>query len=212
MLTVSELRSAVDRKQGQLDQIKEDLNEEKKRFARMEKEVQFTEKARAIIQKVARETQQSLEYHVGELVSLALSGIFPDPYKFVVEFVERRNKTECDLAFERAGEKVHPFDASGGGAVDVASFALRSSIWSLGNSRNVLGLDEPFRFLSRELQPRACEMLHEISHKLGLQIIMVTHSPNLLEWEDENGDKQRVDRIFKTSLKKSGRWKITQVD
>jgi DNA repair exonuclease SbcCD ATPase subunit len=202
MTTISELRSKIDRKRGQLDQLKHELKIEKVDLKQAERDVEFSTKARAIIQKVARETQQSLEYHVGELVSLALSGIFPDPYKFVVEFVERRNKAECDLFFERDGERIHPFDASGGGAVDVASFALRSSIWSLGGSRNVLGLDEPFRFLSRELQPRACEMLQEISHRLGLQIIMVTHSPDLIEG---------ADRVFKTSLKKKGKWKVTEV-
>jgi DNA repair exonuclease SbcCD ATPase subunit len=202
MTTVADLRSAFDRKQGQLDQLKRDLGSEKNKLKEAERDVQFSEKARAIIQKVARETQQSLEYHVGELVSLALSGIFPDPYKFAVEFVERRNKTECDLYFERGGERVHPFDASGGGAVDVASFALRSSIWSLGGSRNVLGLDEPFRFLSRELQPRACEMLGEISHRLGLQVIMITHSSDLIEG---------ADKVFKTSIKKKGKWKVTEV-
>jgi DNA repair exonuclease SbcCD ATPase subunit len=202
MQTITELRSAFDRKQGELDQLKRQLKDEEAHLKQAEKDVQWSEKARAIIQKVARETQQSLEYHVGELVTLALNGIFPDPYKFVVEFVERRNKSECDLFFERAGEKVHPFDSSGGGAVDVASFALRSSIWSLGKSRNVLGLDEPFRFLSRELQPLASEMLAEISHRLGLQIIMITHSPDLIEG---------ADRVFKTSLKKSGKWKVTEV-
>jgi len=203
MSAVSDIRSAFDRKLGQLQQLERELKEEKGRLKAAERDVEFSEKARAIIQRVAKETQQSLEYHVGELVSLALFGIFPDPYKFVVEFVERRNKTECDLWFERGGEYVHPFDASGGGAVDVASFALRSSIWGLGKSRNVLGLDEPFRFLSRELQPRATEMLQEISHRLGLQIIMITHSPDLIEG---------ADRVFKTSLRKSGKWKVTRVE
>jgi DNA repair exonuclease SbcCD ATPase subunit len=202
MTTIAELRSTFDRKQGQLDQLEKDLQATKKSLKESQRAVQFSEKARAIIQKVARETQQSLEYHVGELVSLALSGIFPDPYKFVVEFVERRNKTECDLYFERGGEYVHPFEASGGGAVDVASFALRSSIWSLGGSRNVLGLDEPFRFLSRELQPRAAEMLKEISHRLGLQVIMITHSPDLVEG---------ADKVFEVSIKKKGKWKVTEV-
>jgi DNA repair exonuclease SbcCD ATPase subunit len=203
MTTIAELRSTFDRKQGQLEQLQSQLKQTGQALKQAERDVGFSEKARAIIQKVARETQQSLEYHVGELVSLALTGIFPDPYKFVVEFVERRNKTECDLFFERVGERVHPFDASGGGAVDVASFALRSSIWSLGKSRNVLGLDEPFRFLSRELQPLASEMLAEISHRLGLQIIMITHSPDLIEG---------ADKVFKTSLKKVGKWKVTQVE
>ena len=107
-------------------------------------------------------------------------------------FVEKRNKTECNLFFERNGERIHPFDASGGGAVDVATSALRFSIWSLGKSRNVIGLDEPFRFLSRDLQPKAAEMLKEISHRLDLQMIMITHSPDLIEG---------ADKIFRTSIK-----------
>ena len=39
--------------------------------------------------------------------------------------------------------------------------------------------------LSRDLHHKAAEMLKEISEKLGLQIIMVTHSEELIEAADK---------------------------
>ena len=82
--------------------------------------------------------------------------------------------------------------ASGGGVIDIASFALRIALWSISSPRpmNTLIFDEPFRFLSRELQPRAGIMLQEICKKLGLQIILVTHNPSLID---------SADKIFRVS-------------
>jgi len=147
-----------------------------------EKELDDYKKAQKVIQRVAQITQKQLEYHVSELVSLALSGVFENPYDLVVDFVQKRNKTEAELWFEREGERVDPLDASGGGAVDVASFALRVSLWSLRHkkTRRTLILDEPFKHLSAELQPRAGEMLKEISERMGIQIIMVSHNQDLI--------------------------------
>lgn len=147
-----------------------------------ESQLESGKKAQKVIQDVAQMTQKQLEYHVSELVTLALSGVFENPYDLIVDFVQKRNKTEAELLFEREGERVSPLDASGGGAVDVAAFALRVSLWSLRSkkTRRTLILDEPFKHLSSELQPRAGEMLKEISQKLGIQIIMVSHNQDLI--------------------------------
>jgi DNA repair exonuclease SbcCD ATPase subunit len=51
-------------------------------------------------------------------------------------------------------------------------------------SRPTIVLDEPFKHLSQDLRPKAAEMLKEISSKLGLQIIMVTHDVDLVEAAD----------------------------
>lgn len=153
------------------------------------------EEAQTIIRTVALQTQQELQYHVSSITTAALEAVFPDPYQFVVEFVERRGRTEADVFFMRDGERVDPITGSGGGAVDVAAFSLRASMWRLQTppSRAVLILDEPFRFLSKDLQPKAAEMLKEISVKLGLQIIMVTHNEDLVE---------AADRLFLVSQRK----------
>jgi DNA repair exonuclease SbcCD ATPase subunit len=57
----------------------------------------------------------------------------------------------------------------------------------------VLILDEPFRYLSTDLQSKASEMLNEISERLGLQIIMVTHEEELVD---------EVDKTFRVRINK----------
>jgi len=76
----------------------------------------------------------------------------------------------------------------------VAAFALRVASWSMQSPRsnNVLILDEPFRYLSVNLLSKASDMLKQISKELDLQIIMVTHSPELVE---------AADAVFEVSLK-----------
>ena len=78
-------------------------------------------------------------------------------------------------------------DASGGGAVDVAAFALRVASWSMQHprSRATIILDEPMRFLSTDLQPKASEMLKQLSEKLGLQFIIITHEEELADEADK---------------------------
>lgn len=144
------------------------------------------EKAHEIIKEVGYKTQELLQVQISDITSLAMEAVFEDPYKLEVLFVERRNNNECDLLFERDGQLMKPLDASGGGAVDVAAFALRIASWSLSSPslRNVIILDEPMRFLSRNLQEKASQMIKQISKKLGIQFIIVTHEAKLTESAD----------------------------
>ena len=179
------LRTTLTRKQGQQQKIEDDLIGVNADIARLTDEVDYTEKARLIIQKVAKATQAELEYYISELVTLAFASVFPDPYQFGVAFEEKRGKTECRMRFLRDGHEVNPLSGSGGGPLDIASTTLQFTIWSLNKTRAIIGLDEPFRFLSRDLQPKAGEMLKEVSKKLGLQILMVTHSEDLAACADK---------------------------
>ena len=57
----------------------------------------------------------------------------------------------------------------------------------------VIILDEPLRFLSVDLQERASIMIKEISKKLGLQFLIVTHESTLASY---------ADKVFETSIRK----------
>ena len=179
------LRTTLTRKQGQQQKIENDLAGVETNIVQLKDEVDYTEKARSIIQKIAKATQAELEYYISELVTLAFASVFPDPYQFGVVFEEKRGKTECRMRFLRDGHEVNPLSGSGGGPLDIASTTLQFTIWSLNRTRPIIGLDEPFRFLSRDLQPKAGEMLKEVSKKLGLQILMVTHSEDLADCADK---------------------------
>lgn len=195
------LRTTLNERVGWRNRTEKSLEEIKDKIIKLEREIIFSEKAQMIIQVVAKETQQQLESHISNLVTMALATVFSDPYKFKIKFIEKRNKTECELLLERDGEEFDPMAATGGGIVDIVSFALRVALWNIARprSRNVLILDEPFRFVSRDLQPKAASLLKRISKELELQIIMVSHSQDLIE---------EADKVFDIKIKKG----VTEVE
>jgi ABC-type glutathione transport system ATPase component len=181
MHTIGIYRQRLERKKGYVDSLRKKVSSlEEERAITANKEI-FAEEALTFIQRIAQETQGQIKVHMEDIVTTALSSVFDDPYTFEMDFVLRRNKTECDLLFSRNGKTVSPMDASGGGAVDVASFALRLALWSLDSVDNVIVFDEPFRFVSKEFQPAIASLLKKLSEQLGLQIIMVTHNENLIK-------------------------------
>lgn len=180
-------RKIIERQKGKRDQIEALARAAEIREKELARQVFYCEQAQSIIQNIAQLTQQELEYHVSELATLALAAVFDDPYELSVEFIQRRNRTECDISFTRGGRKIDPLSASGGGAVDVASFALRVALWSLApnRTRNILMLDEPLKWLKGgELPEKGAKMIAEISSRLQLQIIMVSHIPDQIESSD----------------------------
>ncbi len=143
------------------------------------------EKARIVVQNVANEVQKDLEYRITNIVSVALASVFENPYEFKVSFVTRRNQTECDMLFVRDGNECDPMESSGGGAIDIASLALRMAVWSIKKTRAIQILDEPCKFLSRDMQSKASEMIKELSDKLGIQMIIVSHISEMIEAADK---------------------------
>lgn len=185
MSTVAEYRQKLYGAVGRRDQLRTQLETLITTGDQLEREGEALDKAQALLQKVAQETQQHLKFHIEDMVQAALEATFPNTYQFRVTFEIKRGQTEAALDFVRAGRPVKPMEGSGGGAVDIAAFALRLAAWSLGHTRPLIILDEPFRFLSEGLRPQAGEMLHQLSRKLGLQIIMVTHDPKIVDASDK---------------------------
>jgi DNA repair exonuclease SbcCD ATPase subunit len=135
--------------------------------------------AKQILSDAVRITQQQMSKYIQSLVTLAIRSVFTDSdYKFVVDYKTRKDgRVEVSLLVQEGEqEPFNPEDEQGGGIVDIISFALRVVMWSIQakRSRNVLILDEPFRFTGAYTE-LAGKMLKEVSQKLGIQVIMITH-------------------------------------
>jgi len=200
-MDVRTLRSKLEQLKGKKALLKTQLKDERLRLQNNETKLHLHEKARQIIKEVAQATQEQITFHVSDVTTLAMESVFNDPYKLEIEFVQRRNKMECDLFFVRGDEKINPLEASGGGAVDVAAFALRIASWSLSqpNISKTIILDEPMRFLSANYQEKASTMLKELSRQLGIQFIIVTHETTLTSYADnvfEVGIKKGISKVI----------------
>lgn len=186
MVTLQDMRRNVEQKIGRRNLLMEQREKQVEQLAKIEELLDYTVKARVIIQTVAKNTQKNIEYHISNLVTMALSSVFPQPYEFQLRFVERRNTTEADLIFLKNGHETDDILNSGGGGVaDIASLALRISLWSLNKTSRTFILDEPDKFLHNpKYQEKASEMMKELCDKLGIQIIMVSDQGNIVNAAD----------------------------
>lgn len=204
MRSVQQLRTQLDVAKGVRRSVKDSLEVEKRRLTEAEKEADASSKAQVILQESARLTQEQLEYRISKLVTLAMESVFENPYEISLNFQSQRGKTGASIFFLRDDEPVDPLSEAEGGAVDVASLGLQISLWTLQNprTRNLLVLDEPLKWLKGgELPEKGAEMIKQISHKLGLQILMVSHSPELISHADRVFQVKQTRRISTVTMR-----------
>lgn len=199
-MDINKYRQRLERLKGQAEQLQSGIVQSQTQIKKLGRDQRNAEQAQVIIQTVAKQTQDELTFYVSDLVTSALEAVFEkEAYQFDCEFVQKRNKTECELSFVRDGARMNPMTDSGGGAIDIAALALRVCLWSIQRprSRNTLVLDEPFKHL-KGIGPNrlAIQMIKQLSEKLRLQIIMVSDE-RVPMVEIEKG----ADRIFEVSIK-----------
>lgn len=203
MTDIKALRHGLEQRKGRRIQIEQLIERTEQEVKEKGRDLRRHEQAREIIREVGLQIQKNLQFHISEITSLALDAVFDNPYKLEAEFVQRRNRTECDLVFVRDGDKVDdPLNASGVGAIDVAAFALRVASWSMSSPKpaNTLILDEPFKHLKgEEANKRVLDMIRDISKRMGLQVIMIS---------DERISREQIiesaDRVFEISIDSKG--------
>ena len=207
-MNVQILRQQLEQRKGQKIQIEKSITQLKDELTEHKRSLRRHEYAKEIIRTVGLETQRQLQFQISNITTLALDAVFDDPYELNVEFVERRNKNECDITFVRDDLKIDPLTASGGGAIDVAAFALRIASWSMQRpkTRNTIILDEPFKHLKgAEANLKVLHMIREISRKIGVQIIMISDERIPREDIIENAD-----RVFEVTIR-NGQSKVKQL-
>lgn len=138
--------------------------------------------AQKILQAAAQQIQQQAHQRISAVVEKCLRAVFGEAaYGFRIDFERKRGRTEARMVFVRGKLEVDPLSAAGGGMIDVAAFALRAACLVLTRPplRRVLILDESFKYVSEEYRSRVADMLTTLSAELGVQVIQVTHAPEL---------------------------------
>lgn len=181
-ITLRRLRSEVDEQLAEWKHAKRTLKEENAALVTAEEKELDAKEAQRILQLVARSVQQQVHDRIAGVVTRCLQSIFEDPYEFRIKFEEKRGKTEARLIFLRDGNEMEdPMECAGGGAVEVAAFALRLAclVLSRPTLRRVMILDEPFRFVSREHRGRLVSLLHQLAKDMKIQFVIITHIEEL---------------------------------
>ena len=189
---------------GMRKQLQNDLAAKKAKAVEFSNTLLLVEQAQCFLQKVAQDTQTQLKFRVEDIVNVALDTCFPDEYVFRLDFDVARGKTDCELVFvsKRTGKVIDPLNGAGGGVADVVSFALRVACFVLEQGLdNVIVLDEPMKFVSKDLRDRVCEVIRNLSDKLGIQFIIVTHIDEFVDI---------ADAVFEVKKNEDGRSCVTR--
>lgn len=191
---IQEYKDKLNRLKGKQESLQLTLSEWESKLKIAQDDTINIELAQALIQETAQETQSQLKYCLEDIVNSLLNACFPG-YEVAVEFDVSGGRTEANIVLYKEGYEIKPK----GGIADIISLGFRIAVWSIGNSRNVLCLDESLKWLSADLQPMAGEILHEISHKLGINIIMPSHIEPLLDMADKVYRVKIVDGVSKVT-------------
>lgn len=160
--------------------------------------LQEIEDVQRLFQSAVALMYSNLSAKLGDIITEGLTVIFPDSqYKFIVEFVERRNNVEADIYLEdSAGNKYDPLDDVGGGIADFVCFLLRITYIILSKYDNFLAADEPLKFVDRTRIPEAAAFIKKVCEDFKFQLLMITHIP---EWVAESEIVYKVTKTKGTS-------------
>lgn len=179
-------RDFLVRKRTQLEGLEKNQLNLQAELSEVKKGSELLLKARDIVNIVIITTLDEVKNFISDCTSMCLGIVFGDEYKFDLEYEVKRDRSQAVPWIIKNGKQLDPKCEVGGGVIDVVSIGLRLVLWVLSNPRSspVFVLDEPFRFVSRDLTSSIMVMLHELVKTFGLQIIMVSHNDELINDAD----------------------------
>ncbi len=166
-------------------QLMSDLSDSTESLDQTEILIKENLEQREIAREAAGLVQDNLAAKLSGIVTKAISTVFEEPIEFVVQFVERRGVSECDLSLKIGEDYYDILNEQGGGVADVCSMCLQMAFIMMSQVNRVLVIDEPARHMDVVAQERFIAVLKQLCQELKFTIIMVTHSQSF----SDNADK-----------------------
>lgn len=173
---ISTIRKQIDRKLSEFRLAEAELKKRAREMVVAENHVVDAEQAFAIVQRVTQDIQEQVHERISSIVSRCLAGVFDDPYEFKIKFERKRGQTEAELQLVRGGLVLSdPSNSAGGGAVELAAFALRLAclVLECPVRRRLMVLDEPFtRVRGKQNKKRVRAMIEALTQDFGIQFVL----------------------------------------
>lgn len=188
MRKVSEYRQRLQELRGSKKQLEKQITEKDVQIAANKTKAEHIVKARWLLVEAAKATQGSVKEYLETMTTRLMQAAYDRPLQFLVDYETKRNRSNCFLRVQDGdSEPTTPKDDDGGGMVEIISTALRLEMWSLQQprSRNTIFLDEPLKNLGRKIG-LVSQMLRKIAVDLGLQLVIITHDPEVLQIADRS--------------------------
>jgi DNA repair exonuclease SbcCD ATPase subunit len=156
-------------------------------------DIEILDRTTVLLTSLGEEQQVKAQQTIEELVTRGLQKIFDETLSFHILQTTRAKAASVEFVVRSTYDNgtvvdTPALDARGGGLAVVIGFLLRLVVMLLrgGTSQdNILVLDETFAMVSAEYLETLGEFLREIVDKTGVQIVMVTHQNEFLDYADK---------------------------
>lgn len=190
MQELETLKSKIDRKCWELEQTQTALDSMRKEVIDLDSLGGLLDKSSIFFRLVFDKKKDELRTKIEKLANYGLEKIFGDDIRLKIEQKIKNNRVSNEVKvqkkFDTEWVSLDVMDAEGGGMVDVVSFLMRVIVMCLmvPRPRRLLVLDEFAKHLSADFRPKVASFMKELTEKLGVQIILVTHALELTESAD----------------------------
>lgn len=188
---VSTQRTRLLRSEGRLAGLSEEKAKLEVQIAKIESAQEVTREAIKLVQAATEARRAELKDRVEGLVTNGLAAVFgPGRYEFGFDVSLKGDRFGMiPLIRSPFYEKVLETEVAGGhggGVSDVVSFILRVVLLALSRPKlaQVMVLDEFARNVSRNRLRNLAGLIKELSQSAGIQFILITHKPELLDAAD----------------------------
>jgi DNA repair exonuclease SbcCD ATPase subunit len=154
--------------------------------------IEEMDKVTVLLNSMGEERQLKAQSTIEQLVTQGLHTIFDDTLSFHIVQSVRGKSANVEFIVRTTLDNMvietPVMEARGGGMAATIGFLLRIVVMLLGkepSSENVLILDETFAHVSAEYLEGVGNFLREVVDKTGVQIIMVTHQDEFVEYADK---------------------------
>lgn len=193
-LLSSELSKRYIETQAKFDILVSDVKRLETETLKLVDNMKMIDSAKNFLINFSEHSRARIKNKLERIVNSALAGIFDDK---VMEFKLIPNRTkrglDYDVYLETNGKMTPLSDSKGGGVLDIVALSLKIAFLRLYRNfnRQTMILDEPFKNLDAVRVPKAVMWLKQISEKMEIQFIIVSHCKDLIE---------KSDSVYETNL------------
>lgn len=168
-------------KLGRRDTLSQKLSQDQARISAIETENDYLTKGSLFLQTLSDTTRQQIIERISSIVTDALQKVKDPNLEFRMLLSTERNQVDVKfVVFDKHTQREYDIlDSCGGSIADIVTYPLKIALllkWEPSLSR-IMILDENFKFVSVSDQEPLGDFVRQVSEKLTLQTILITHSP-----------------------------------
>ena len=179
MEKINQLKNIIDRNTFLKDSLEEKKEKIQEDISAINNEASSLTELKDFLMTVSANYRDQLCNLFTSLVTEALTSIFEKDIRFNIRLYSYRNEPAIDISVIEDNLEVDPQKSCGGGLNDVISFVIKIIFIYLKRSSKIIILDAPVKFLSRDYIEQSSNFIHEISKRMNIQKILVSHKPDL---------------------------------